>query len=190
MAPAAPDAAQHDPGTDTPAPPPSDAAAYVCPMCPGVESAGPAACPKCGMALEPALPVLAARETHYTCPMHPEVQSDEPGACPVCGMALEPVTVTLEEAPNPELIDMSRRFWVSLALSVPLLAIAMGDMLPGRPVEALFGGGLRGWLETTLATPVVLWGGWPFFQRGWASVVSRNLNMFTLNALGTGVAYA
>ena len=193
MAPAAPHTASptvpNDHGTETHAPQRGGEAAYICPMCPGVESEDPAACPKCGMALEPALPVLAASETRYTCPMHPEVQAGAPGACPVCGMALEPVTVTLEAAPNPELADMTRRFWVGLTLSVPLLAVAMGDMLPGRPMEALFGAGLRGWVEALLATPVVLWGGWPFFQRGWASLVSRNLNMFTLIALGTGVAY-
>ena len=188
MVPTAPDAL-HDHSQDSQARSAQESAAYLCSMCPGVESEGPAACPKCGMALEPALPVLAASETRYTCPMHPEVQAEAPGACPVCGMALEPVTVTLEAAPNPELIDMTRRFWVSLALSVPLLAVAMGDMLPGRPMAALFGTGLRGWIEALLATPVVLWGGWPFFQRGWASLVTRNLNMFTLIALGTGVAY-
>jgi Cu+-exporting ATPase len=139
------------------------------------------------MALEPAMPV-AGTKTRYTCPMHPEVVRDEPGDCPICGMALEPVTVELAEAPNPELIDMTRRFWVSLALSIPLLAIVMGDMLPGGPVQAVLGGS-RAWLEVALATPVVLWGGWPFFQRAWSSLVTWNLNMFTLIGLGTGVAY-
>ena len=162
-------------------------AAYICPMCPGVESEVPAACPKCGMALEPAMPT-AVTKTQYTCPMHPEVIRDEPGDCPICGMALEPKTVELDEAPNPELIDMTRRFWISLALSVPLLAIVMGDMLPGGPVQAVLGGS-RAWLEVALATPVVLWGGWPFFQRAWSSLLTWNLNMFTLIGLGTGVAY-
>jgi Cu+-exporting ATPase len=140
------------------------------------------------MALEPAMPV-AATKTQYTCPMHPEVIRDEPGDCPICGMALEPMTVEITEAPNPELTDMTRRFWISLVLSIPLLAIVMGDMLPGRVVDSVLGGA-RAWLEVALATPIVLWGGWPFFQRGWSSLLTWNLNMFTLIGLGTGVAYA
>ncbi|RMD60621.1 MAG: hypothetical protein D6826_11855, partial [Alphaproteobacteria bacterium] len=155
-------------------------------MCPGVASDEPAACPKCGMALEPAMP---ATRTEYTCPMHPEIVRDAPGDCPICGMALEPRTVMAEEGPNPELVDMTRRFWVSLVLSLPVVLIAMSDFLPGRSLEGLLPAGMRGWLELALATPVVLWGGKPFFERGWASVVTCNLNMFTLIALGTGVAY-
>jgi Cu+-exporting ATPase len=123
----------------------------------------------------------------YTCPMHPEIVRDGPGSCPICGMALEPRTVSLEEGPNPELIDMTRRFWLSLALTVPLLFVAMAPMA-GLPLGPLAGRPGR-WLELVLATPVVLWGGWPFFVRGWASVVNRSPNMFTLIALGTGVAY-
>ena len=123
----------------------------------------------------------------YTCPMHPEIVRDGPGSCPICGMALEPRTVTLEEGPNPELIDMSRRFWVSLALTVPLLFVAMAPMA-GLHLGPLDGRAGRG-AELALATPVVLWGGWPFFVRGWASIVNRSPNMFTLIALGTGVAY-
>jgi Cu+-exporting ATPase len=123
----------------------------------------------------------------YTCPMHPEVVRDGPGSCPICGMALEPQTVSMEEGPNPELADMSRRFWVSLALTVPLLFVAMAPM-SGLPLGPLEGRAGR-WAELILATPVVLWGGWPFFVRGWASIVNRSPNMFTLIALGTGVAY-
>src|SRR6202008_4666174 len=107
---------------------------------------------------------------------------------PICGMALEPKTVTAEEA-NPELIDMSRRFWISVALSAPLLLIAMIDMLPGMPLASRLGAGALRWIELALATPVVLWGGWPFFVRGWQSIVHRSLNMFTLIALRAGVAY-
>ena len=123
----------------------------------------------------------------YTCPMHPEIVRDGPGSCPICGMALEPRMVTLEEGPNPELIDMSRRFWVSLALTVPLLFVAMAPMA-GVHLGPLDGRAGR-WAELVLASPVVLWGGWPFFVRGWASIVNRSPNMFTLIALGTGVAY-
>ena len=123
----------------------------------------------------------------YTCPMHPEIVRDGPGSCPICGMALEPRTVTLEEGPSPELADMSRRFWVSLVLTLPLLFVAMAPMAGWRlgPLD----GGAGRWAELVVATPVVLWGGWPFFVRGWASIVNRSPNMFTLIALGTGVAY-
>ena len=161
---------------------------YVCPMCPEVRQSGPGPCPKCGMALDPESPVLPASKTEYTCPMHPEVVRLEPGHCPICGMALEPRTVTVEEA-NPELHDMTRRFWISLALTAPLLAVAMGSMLsPHWFMTSPWKRGLP-WFELLLATPVVLWGGWPFFRRGWASVVNRSTNMFTLIAMGTGVAY-
>jgi Cu+-exporting ATPase len=160
---------------------------YVCPMCPEVKETKPVPCPSCGMALEPETPVASER-TQYVCPMHPKVVRDEPGHCPICGMALEPKTVAVE-ADNPELRDMTRRFWVSVALTAPLLAIAMADMLPGMPMQRLAGAHGLAWLELVLATPVVLWGGWPFFQRGWASIVNRSANMFTLIAMGTGVAY-
>ncbi len=161
---------------------------YICPMCPEVRQAGPGPCPKCGMALDPESPALPAIKTEYTCPMHPEMVRGEPGSCPICGMALESRTVTVEED-NPELRDMTRRFWISLALTAPLLAIAMGGMLrPHAFMASLWIWGLS-WLELLLATPVVLWGGWPFFQRGWTSVVHRSTNMFTLIAMGTGVAY-
>jgi Cu+-exporting ATPase len=161
---------------------------YVCPMCPQVRASKPGPCPSCGMALEPEIPLVAAR-TEYTCPMHPEIVRPGPGSCPICGMALEPRTVTSIEEENPELRDMTRRFWISLILTVPLLAIAMADMLPGMPVEHALPNGWLPWIELFLATPVVLWGGWPFFQRGWASIVHRSTNMFTLIAMGTGVAY-
>src|SRR6266849_3953237 len=165
-----------------------DTRAYVCPMCPEVRQVGPGPCPKCGMVLEPESPTPTATKTEYTCPMHPEIVRAGPGSCPICGMALEPRTVTAEED-NPELRDMTRRFWVSLALTAPLLAIAMGSMLsPHAFMTSPWNWGLP-WLELLLATPVVLWCGWPFFQRGWASVVNRSTNMFTLIAMGTGVAY-
>ncbi len=161
---------------------------YICPMDPEVRQAGPGACPKCGMALEPETPI-AATKIEYTCPMHPEIVRADPGSCPICGMALEPRTVTAEEVENPELRDMARRFRISLALTVPLLAVAMLDMLPGMPLHRVIPGTWLPWIELVLATPVVLWGGWPFFQRGWASIVNRSTNMFTLIAMGTGVAY-
>jgi Cu+-exporting ATPase len=166
----------------------STAPNYVCPMCPDVRQPKPGPCPSCGMALEPETPV-ALTKTEYTCPMHPEIVRQEPGICPICGMALEPRTVTAAEEENPELRDMSRRFWVSAILTVPLLGIAMADMLPRMPLQHALPGGWLAWLELLLATPVVLWGGWPFFQRGWVSLVNRSTNMFTLIALGTGVAY-
>jgi P-type Cu+ transporter len=161
---------------------------YVCPMCPEVRETKPVPCPSCGMALEPENPLPRTR-TEYTCPMHPEIVRQAPGSCPICGMALEPRTVTAVEEQNPELRDMTRRFWVSVALTVPLLAIAMIDMLPGMPVQQALPAGWLPWIELLLATPVVLWGGAPFFQRGWASIVNRSTNMFTLIAMGTGVAY-
>jgi Cu+-exporting ATPase len=130
--------------------------------------------------------------SQYTCPMHPEVLSPKPGACPKCGMALEPVAAT-ESTANPELVSMTRRFWVSAALTLPLLAVMVSDIVPGRPMQQLLEGSrlmwILGWIELALATPVVLWGGWPFFERGWASIVHRSPNMFTLIAMGSGAAY-
>jgi P-type Cu+ transporter len=161
---------------------------YVCPMDPEVRSDGPGPCPKCGMALEPEQPQLATR-TDWVCPMHPEIVRNEPGSCPICGMALEPRTITLEEEDNPELRDMSRRFWFALALTVPLLALAMGDMLPGQPISQLMNSRTRVLLELGLATPVCLWSAWPFFVRAVASVTNRSPNMFTLIGLGVSVAY-
>jgi Cu+-exporting ATPase len=159
---------------------------YICPMCPEVWSEKPDACPSCGMALEPA-EVGPRTKVQYTCPMHPEIVRDEPGDCPICGMALEPMTVTLEDEPNPELVDMKRRFWIGGLFTLPLLFVAMGEMVPGLHA-ALSAPWLR-WLQLALATPVVLWAGFPFFQRGWKSLQTMKLNMFTLIAIGTGAAY-
>jgi len=164
---------------------PAAAATYICPMDPEVRQSGPGACPKCGMALEPELPV-AATKTQWTCPMHPEIVRDQPGTCPICGMGLEPITVLAAEEDNPELRDMTRRFWWSVALSVPLVAFAMLRM---GPLSSLAPPALGNWIEFLLATPVVLWCGRPFFERGWASVKFRSPNMFTLIAMGVGVAY-
>jgi Cu+-exporting ATPase len=167
----------------------SEARIYVCPMCPEVRQDGPGPCPKCGMALEPESPALPATKTEWTCPMHPEIVRSGPGSCPICGMALEPRTVSAGEEENPELRDMTRRFWISAALTVPLLTLAMGGMFShGWLMRSPWSLSLP-WLELLLATPVVLWGGWPFFQRGWTSIVNRSTNMFTLIAMGTGVAY-
>ncbi len=161
---------------------------YICPMCPEVRESKPVPCPSCGMGLEREVPVASSR-VEYTCPMHPEIVRPGPGSCPICGMALEPRTATAVEEENPELRDMTRRFWISAVLTVPLLAAAMADMLPGMPLEQALPKGWLPWIELLLATPVVLWAGWPFFQRGWASLVNRSTNMFTLIAMGTGVAY-
>ena len=161
---------------------------YTCPMHPEVQQPGPGVCPKCGMSLEPMGGAVAAPKTEYTCPMHPEVVQDHPGNCPKCGMALEPRTVAVEED-DAELRDMTRRFWVGAVLSMPVLFSAMGaEFWPD-----LFAGFIdprnRQWLEMLLASPVVLWGGWPFFVRGWQSLLTRNLNMFTLIGLGVAVAW-
>lgn len=161
---------------------------YTCPMDPEIMQDKPGACPICGMALEPLVPVLATTKTEWTCPMHPEVVSDSPGNCPKCGMALEPKTVSVEEA-NPELIDMTRRFWAGVILTIPLVLIAMRDYIPGFSLESLISHEVMKWMELILATPVVLWAGWTFFVRGWQSLMTRNLNMFTLIGLGVGVAY-
>jgi Cu+-exporting ATPase len=126
--------------------------------------------------------------SQYTCPMHPEIVRDKPGACPKCGMALEPLTVTTTEA-NPELESMTRRLWVAAVLTLPLLAIMVSEFLPGHPLHTLMQGQLVGWFEFALTTPVVLWAGWPFFQRGWDSIIHRSLNMFTLISIGAGAAY-
>jgi P-type Cu+ transporter len=164
---------------------------YTCPMHPEVRQQGPGDCPKCGMALEPTVAALAATKTEYTCPMHPEIVRGAPGSCPICGMALEPRTVSVGEEINSELVDMTRRFWVCAALTIPVLLIAMSDLVPGlSSLMQMVSPRTWQWLEFVLATPVVLWGGWPFFVRGWRSLVTRNLNMFTLIGLGTGVAYA
>jgi len=160
---------------------------YICPMCEGVESDTPGSCPKCGMALEPSRPATAKRKQVYTCPMHPEIEQEGPGSCPICGMDLEPKFVEAEED-DSELRSMTRRFWVALALTVPVFLLAMLPMV-GVPVARWLGHTAHVWVQLVLCTPVVLWAGWPFFVRGFRSVVSWNLNMFTLIALGTGAAY-
>lgn len=161
---------------------------YVCPMDPEVLESKPGACPICGMALEPADVTAGSTRTDYTCPMHPEIVQSAPGTCPICGMALEPRTVEVEEA-NPELVDMTRRFWQSVILGAPILALMISDMLPGRPMHQFFSGSTLVWFQFVLATPVVLWIGRPLFERAWTSLVNRRLNMFTLIGLGTGAAY-
>jgi Cu+-exporting ATPase len=165
-------------------------AEWTCPMHPEIRQEGPGACPKCGMALEPVGPVVALSKAEWTCPMHPEIVRDAPGSCPICGMALEPRTVSLEEEESPELIDMTRRFWASTVLTVPLVLIVMGGLVPMLDPGRLIPRAVLKWVELVLATPVVLWGGWPFFVRGWQSVVNRSPNMFTLIGLGVGLAYA
>jgi Cu+-exporting ATPase len=132
----------------------------------------------------------AAPGAIYTCPMHPQIRQPGPGACPICGMALEPLIVSAEEETSPELEDMTRRFRVGLLLALPLVLLEMSGMIPGRPLDRILPHHLHPFLQMLLATPVVLWGGWPFFVRGWSSLVTRRLNMFTLIALGTGVAYS
>ena len=160
---------------------------YTCPMHPEVRTDAPGACPKCGMALERAAPPSVA--TQWTCPMHPEIVRDAPGSCPICGMALERRTAVPDEEDDAELVDMRRRFWFAAALTVPLVFVSMGDMLPGQPVSSLISARTRVWLELALATPVCLWSAWPFFVRAAASVKNRSLNMFTLIGLGVSVAY-
>ena len=159
----------------------SPSAVYVCPMDPEVREPRPGPCPKCGMALEP-------EGVEYTCPMHPEIVRSVPGFCPICGMALEPRVSVSAQEDDSELRSMTRRFWAGVALTVPLLVLTMGGMAPRSPLHNLPAGAME-WLQLALATPVVLWGGWPFFQRGWNSLLTRHLNMFTLIAMGTGTAY-
>jgi Cu+-exporting ATPase len=165
----------------------TDDAAWICPMDAEVRESGPGACPRCGMALEREHPAAPVTKTEWTCPMHPEIVREGPGACPICGMALEPRVITEAEPENHELVDMTRRFWVSVALTVPVLGLAMSEMLPA--VAHLMSGRARGWVELVLASPVVLWAGRPFFERMWTSVKNRSPNMFTLIGLGVGVAY-
>ncbi len=175
--------------TSPPAESSPTAKTYTCPMHPEIQQQGPGNCPKCGMALEPMGVPVPATKTEYTCPMHPEVVQDHPGSCPKCGMALEPLTVGGEEK-NEELIDMSRRFWLCSVLALPVFILAMvADMMPMWLPDWLTLPTVQ-WIEFGLATPVVLWGGWPFFVRGWQSIRTWNLNMFTLIALGVSVAWA
>jgi Cu+-exporting ATPase len=136
------------------------------------------------------MPPPAGAKVEYICPMDPEVLEEKPGPCPICGMALEPRIVSLDEGPNPELVDMSRRLWISVGPALMVMLLSMADMIPGRPLDVFGTGKFLNWVQWILATPVVLWGGWPFFQRGWVSIVNRAPNMFTLIAIGTGAAYA
>ncbi len=158
---------------------------YVCPMNADVRAAKPGPCPKCGMALEPLTPAASPKKMDYVCPMHSEIIHNAPGACPICGMALEPRVAQAHDEPNPELTSMLRRFWASVILTAPLLIIAMAASM-GR---ARISPAIIARIELALATPVVVWCGWPFFERGWASLRNRSLNMFTLIAMGTGTAY-
>ncbi len=161
---------------------------YYCPMCTGVEQDKPGDCPICGMTLEASVPRKSKSKTQYTCPMHPEIIRDDPGDCPLCGMALEPM-LSETEVEDPEFKYMLRRFKVSATLAIPVFLIAMGSEFLPEIVDTFIKPEFRRWLEFILATPVVLWGGWSFFKRGWNSIKTRHLNMFTLIALGTGVAW-
>lgn len=157
-------------------------------MHPEVQSDRPGACPKCGMGLEAATPGRATAKIIYTCPMHPQIEQDHPGNCPICGMALEAKNVIAgSEGENAELRDMTLRFWIGAVLSLPVFVVAMAHLLPGAPEWVQ--GDVSRWMQFILSTPVVLWCGWPFFQRGWQSLVNRSLNMFTLIAMGVGAAY-
>jgi Cu+-exporting ATPase len=177
------------PGKHAPAAAAPAGTRYVCPMDPEVEQDHPGPCPTCGMALEPAIPTGPATKVEYTCPMHPEIVRSEPGACPICGMALEPRTVTVEEGPSEELVDMTRRFWIGALLGAPVFLLAMADMVLGMGLGGRIDVRATNWIGLICSTPVVLWAGWPFFERGWASIVNRHANMFTLIALGIGAAY-
>ncbi len=165
------------------------AAVYTCPMHPEIRQEGPGDCPKCGMALEPETPGIGETRTQYTCPMHPEVVQDGPGDCPKCGMALEPQTVAAEDEENGEYRFMRNRFWISLALSLPVMIIAMRDFFGLGALDRIVGSEILHWTEFALATPVVLWAGWVFYVRAYKSIATWNLNMFTLIGLGTAVAY-
>ncbi|MEQ1853440.1 MAG: heavy metal-binding domain-containing protein, partial [Chthoniobacteraceae bacterium] len=172
---------------------PSRAAKFFCPMCPGVESDKPGDCPKCGMALErnPAWIAPAAGKVLFTCPMHPEVQQDHPGECPKCGMALEPVAAgsAADDDENAELKDMTRRFWIAAALTLPVFLLAMAHLIPALARDSWADSDASRWIQFALTAPVVGWAGWPFFRRGWRSVVSGHWNMFTLIAIGVGAAF-
>ncbi|HTI71059.1 MAG TPA: HAD-IC family P-type ATPase, partial [Candidatus Limnocylindria bacterium] len=170
---------------------PSSASKYFCPMCPGVESDVPGDCPKCGMALERNPAWKAPSKALYTCPMHPEIEQDHPGDCPKCGMALEPKTVSsaVSEDDQAELRDMTRRFWIAAALTLPVFVVAMAHIIPALAHQNWLDGDPSRWTQFALSTPVVLWAGWPFFRRGWRSLVTAKFNMWTLIAIGVGAAF-
>ena len=161
---------------------------YFCLMCEGMESDTSGSCPKCGMSLERNPTFREPTKIIYTCPMHPQIEQDHPGNCPICGMALEPKNVVAGgEEENAELRDMTRRFWLGAALGFPVFLVAMWHIVPGAPHWVQ--GDFSRWTQFVLSTPVVLWCGWPFFERGWQSILNRSLNMFTLIAIGIGAAY-
>jgi Cu+-exporting ATPase len=180
--------ADHSPNESKAASGRKPAKKYFCPMCEGVESDTAGSCPKCGMALECNPTLREPARTIYTCPMHPQIEQDHPGNCPICGMTLEPKNVAAGgEEEDTELRDMTRRFWIGAALGAPVFLLAMAHIFPAAPhwVE----GDISRWTQFILSTPVVLWCGWPFFVRGWQSILHRSLNMFTLIAIGVGAAY-
>jgi Cu+-exporting ATPase len=163
---------------------------YYCPMCPGVESEKPGDCPKCGMSLE------SSRTYHkptgkviYTCPMHPEIEQDHPGDCPICGMTLEPKAAASEAEDDSEAKSLARKFWLGVILTVPILFLSLGEMLPGVSADRLVPAAINNWIQLVLATVVVFWCGGIFFVGAWRSIVNRSLNMFTLIGLGVGAAY-
>ncbi|HEX4201437.1 MAG TPA: heavy metal-binding domain-containing protein, partial [Chthoniobacterales bacterium] len=163
---------------------------YYCPMCLGVESEKPGDCPKCGMSLElsPTYKKPVGK-TIYTCPMHPQIEQDHPGDCPICGMALEPKAGTAGTPEDSEAESLVRKFWVGVILTVPILFLSLGKMVPGLGIDHLVPAPVNNWLQLILATVVVFWCGGIFFVRAWRSVVNRSPNMFTLIGLGVGAAY-
>ena len=171
-------------------PAPGSKRTYTCPMHPEVLSDKPGSCPKCGMTLEPMTPRSVETKTIYTCPMHPEIEQDHPGQCPKCGMTLEPKTIGgVDEHEQREIRSLSIKFWVGLALTIPVLLLAMGKYIPALNLPTFIPMAVSKWLELILSTPVILWAGAMFFERGWRSIINRQLNMFTLIAMGVGVAY-
>src|SRR3954467_10116128 len=164
---------------------------YSCPMCGGVQSDTPGSCPKCGMSLERNPVFREPKKIIYTCPMHPQIEQDHPGNCPICGMTLELKTVGVgDEEEQHEVNSLSRKFWIALVLTIPVLILAMGHAVPGLHIDAILPRQIGKWIEFGLTTPVVLWTGGFFFTRAWQSIVNRSLNMFTLIAVGVGAAYA
>ncbi len=178
-------------GTGVPNQEISGNAAYFCPMCPGVESDKPDDCPKCGMALESSGIGLSTDKSTFTCPMHPEIVQDQPGDCPKCGMPLEVKEAARgqEDHAAIEILQLSRKFWIALALTLPVFVLAMGGMIPGLNLDKMIPSSASKWIELILTTPVVFWAGGMFFRKGWRSLVNRSPNMFTLIMIGVGAAY-